>query len=471
MGLINWIKKKGLFFRLVPLGDPLMVALGFVIAFNIRYAGDIPLFNWEPFVIVLPWLCIGVVVLFAALGMYEQKFYSLTQVAGLCALGIIGVSLLTIALTFWFREFSFPRSVILIAFPLQVILVCLWRYAVWKLELLWVGRKKLLVVGPSYEAGQLAIDLSEENNGGWFWLDKIITPGELERLPESLAGADGVLVSPSLSREEKAVTLEVCLDAGKEVFVVPDMYDILLSRGRLTSIRDLPVVQVQDMGLNPLQACIKRGFDFGVALTGLIALWPLFIICAVAVKVSSPGPVIYKQKRVGLLGKNFYMYKFRTMVDGAEKHTGPVLSGGNDPRVTKVGYYMRGTRLDELPQLFNILRGDMSLVGPRPERPFFSTQYVDIIPDYARRYLVRPGLTGLAQIYGKYSTNPEDKLRYDLYYIRNYSFFLDLKIILRTLPIFLYFESAVKFPRERCDWLSTVTREEDKERSGSGFTL
>jgi len=448
-------KKLGRFInRLLPLGDPAVIALGYLLAFKLRYGEEIPQYNWEPFLAVLPWICIGTLVLFAALGMYDKRVYSLSQLAGSSAIGIIGVALLTTAATFWLREFAFPRSVIAIAVPLQIILVCLWRYGIWRLELLWAGRRKLLVVGPSYEAGQIAIDLSEKVAGNWFLLNKVITPRDLTRLPGKLADVDAVLVSPSLSREEKAAVLEVCLDAEKEVFVVPDMYDILLSRGRLTSLHDLPVVQVQDMGLGAAQAFVKRGIDICFSFFSLILSFPVLIICALAVKISSPGPVIYKQKRVGLLGKNFYLYKFRTMVQNAEENTGPVLSVQQDPRVTSVGRLLRACRLDELPQLFNILKGDMSLVGPRPERPFFAHQFADIIHDYYRRHLVRPGLTGLAQVYGKYSTTPEDKLRYDLYYIRNYSVFLDLKIILRTLPILLEFEAAQGTSPERCDWLA-----------------
>lgn len=440
--------------RLIPVGDPFIIALGFLIAFKLRYGKVIPLYNWEPFLAVLPWMCIGSVALFAALGMYERRVYGLSQLVSLSALGIIGVALLTICVTFWIREFAFPRSVILIAIPIQVTLICLWRVLLWKLKLLLVGRKHLLIVGSLNEANQLFDDLNERMSGGWFIVKEFITPEHLAKLPGVLARVDAVLVSSSLTREEKAAVLEVSLDVGKEVFVVPDMYDILLNRGRLVSLSDLPVVQVQNMELSTAQAFTKRSFDLVAAIVGLLLSFPLCIICALTVKLTSPGPVIYKQKRVGFLGKNFYLYKFRTMVDKAEEITGPVLSVDQDPRVTRVGRFLRASRLDELPQLINILKGDMSLVGPRPERPFFVHQFADIIPDYYRRHIVRPGLTGLAQIYGKYSTTPEDKLRYDLYYIKNYSLGFDLKIFLRTLPILFDGRNAQGSSPDDCNWLA-----------------
>jgi len=440
--------------RIFPLIDPALIVLGFLIAFRLRYGNEIPLKNWEPFVEVLPWMLVCSVILFAFLGMYRRRVYKLSQLIGLSAMGVIGIALLTIAITFWLREFAFPRSVILIAIPIQIILICILRYVVWSLELLWVGKKNVLVIGSVNEASQLVNHLNQKiSGGGWFVFKDIIEPSSLTKLPGNLIDFDAVLISSSLSREEKAAVLEVCLDAGIEVFVVPDMYDILLSRGQLISLNALPVIQVQNMGLSTLQAFAKRSFDLVITIISLLILMPVLILFALMIKISSRGPVFYKQKRVGLLGKNFHLYKFRTMVDNAEVNTGPVLSVDQDPRVTKVGRILRASRLDELPQLINVLKGDMSLVGPRPERPFFAHQFADIIPNYYRRHIVRPGLTGLAQIYGKYSTTPEDKLRYDLYYIKNYSLFLDLKIILSTIPIMLDGKSANGTSREDCKWL------------------
>ena len=177
----------------------------------------------------------------------------------------------------------------------------------------------------------------------------------------------------------------------------------------------------------------KRLIDTVLSLIALVILSPLLLITALAVKLSSPGPVLFKQQRLGLHGKVFTIYKFRSMSDGAE-HTGSgVYSGKGDPRVTKVGKLIRATSIDELPQLFNILKGDMSLVGPRPERPFFVEKFREEIPRYMVKHQVRPGLTGWAQVNGyRGDTSIRKRIEYDLYYIENWSIGLDIKIIFLT---------------------------------------
>ena len=182
------------------------------------------------------------------------------------------------------------------------------------------------------------------------------------------------------------------------------------------------------------QAFAKRVLDLAVTAVLLTITLPVIILVSAVVRLSSPGPVIYRQERVGLGGKVFTLYKFRTMVDHAEEESGPVFATEDDDRVTPVGRFLRVTRLDELPQLFNVLKGDLSFVGPRPERPYFVDQFTREIPEYALRHLVKPGITGLAQVAGYYSSETKDKLRYDLYYISDHSLLLDLKIILSTIP-------------------------------------
>jgi lipopolysaccharide/colanic/teichoic acid biosynthesis glycosyltransferase len=168
-----------------------------------------------------------------------------------------------------------------------------------------------------------------------------------------------------------------------------------------------------------------------------VLLLPGLALAAALVAVTSPGGVFYRQTRVGRDGRPFELWKLRTMRRGAEVETGAVLATPDDPRVTAIGRSLRAARIDEIPQLWNVLRGDMSLVGPRPERPEFAEGLSATVPGYALRHAARPGLTGLAQISGEYSTEPEIKLRYDLAYLNNWSFVLDLSILLRTLPVVL----------------------------------
>ncbi|WP_161486084.1 sugar transferase [Desulfotomaculum copahuensis] len=432
---------KSLFFWLLAPGDLLMVLGGFYLSFVLRFGGHIPAANWHAFLRVLPWTGLAALLFFAGLGLYRYQYNGLMPVLRAAVTGILGVMAATMALTFWLRGFAFPRSVLVLAMPLQGVLVCTWRYLYWHVHRWFFGRRELLVVGPPEEAAEIlgkVLDLPR----GWFRVHCVLPPERLAELPGRLREVDAVLVVPSLARGDKADILNACLKARREVFLVPDLYDIMLSRAGLTQLDDLPVVEVQDIRLTWPQRMVKRVVDVALAGLGLILLSPVMLVCALAVRFTSPGPVLYIQERAGLAGRPFRLYKFRTMVEGAEKLSGPVLAEADDPRITPAGRFLRATRLDELPQLFNVFRGDMSIVGPRPERPVFVAQFMSEIPDYRYRHLVKPGLTGLAQVSGKYTTAPADKLRYDLYYIRNYSLLLDLKILLQTIPVALGGEAA-----------------------------
>jgi exopolysaccharide biosynthesis polyprenyl glycosylphosphotransferase len=179
---------------------------------------------------------------------------------------------------------------------------------------------------------------------------------------------------------------------------------------------------------------IKRFFDIVLSLIALLFSIPIIIITGIIVKLESPGPIFFKQERVGIRGEHFYIIKIRSMDVNAEKN-GATWAAKNDPRVTRVGRFIRATRIDELPQLWNILKGDMSIVGPRPERPIFTAQFNQEIPGFINRVIVKPGLTGWAQINGGYDLSPSEKLEKDLFYIRNQGLFMDLKIIIKTFFI------------------------------------
>ena len=188
--------------------------------------------------------------------------------------------------------------------------------------------------------------------------------------------------------------------------------------------------------VSPLYPWVKRVFEILFSIVFLILTLPVLVLTAIAIKLESKGPVFYRQERVGLHGKTFYVLKLRSMYTDAEKN-GPQWAEKNDPRVTRVGRFIRKTRIDEIPQLINILRGDMSLIGPRPERPFFTEQFAREIPGFKNRLMVKPGLTGWAQVNGGYEATPREKFEMDMYYIRNQSFMLDMKILLRTVWVVL----------------------------------
>ena len=188
---------------------------------------------------------------------------------------------------------------------------------------------------------------------------------------------------------------------------------------------------------------IKRGIDIILSGMAIVILSPLLLFLCIAIKLDTPGPILFKQKRVGIHRSFFQIYKFRTMRVDAEKYSGPMLAQENDPRITRLGRFLRAVRLDELPQIWNVLNGDMSIVGPRPERPFFVEKFTAEMPEYAYRHNVKPGITGMAQVYGKYNTTAFDKLIYDLMYIQQCSILTDLSIIIQTVKV-LFTQSATE---------------------------
>ena len=241
----------------------------------------------------------------------------------------------------------------------------------------------------------------------------------------------------ALPPEQHMRMLELLESTSREmvdVKVVPDLLQVIALRARLEDLDGVPVINVNDVPLQGFNAALKRTIDFALSCGALIVLAiPLGLVAAL-VKLTSNGPIFYRLERMGLDGKSFTIVKFRSMFDDAEKHTGPVWAVQGDPRVTPLGRFMRKSNVDELPQLWNVLMGDMSIVGPRPERPHFVEQFKHKIPQYMLRHKVKAGLTGWAQVNGWRGNTPlEKRIEYDLYYIENWSVRLDLKIIWLTV--------------------------------------
>jgi exopolysaccharide biosynthesis polyprenyl glycosylphosphotransferase len=224
--------------------------------------------------------------------------------------------------------------------------------------------------------------------------------------------------------------------------VVPSPYEALLRTGRMSHVGEIAVVSLNGQPL-PHTRIAKKMFDVVAASVFLILSSPISLLAALLIRLTSPGPVVFAQERVGHNGQVFRMFKFRSMVVSAEDATGPIKSPGkNDDRLTPIGRWLRHFRIDEIPQFWNVLKGEMSMVGPRPERPVFVDQYTMETPTYRRRHDVLPGITGLAQVCGDYHTHPRDKLRFDLYYVSHQSFLLDLIILWRTVRVVLFPERS-----------------------------
>ena len=246
---------------------------------------------------------------------------------------------------------------------------------------------------------------------------------------------DHVYVALPLEEHVKMLGLvEATNREGVDVHVVPDLLQFIALRARLENLDGVPIISLNDVPLRGFNSVLKRLIDVAISATALLALSPVIPLVAYLIRRGSPGPVFYTQERMGLDGKAFYVYKFRSMFVGAEDDSGPVWARDEDPRCTPVGKWLRKLDLDELPQLWNVLRGDMSIVGPRPERPYFVEQFKHRIPQYMLRHKVKAGITGWAQVNGwRGNTSIEKRIEYDLYYIENWSVGLDLKIMWLTL--------------------------------------
>lgn len=418
--------------------DIALLLLAIVGACWLRLGWPPPEENVRGLLVVIPVTFVSLPLIYYGFGLYLSKPTRLVIRSAVFAQAVL--FLVTLAGAFWFRGFASPRSVLLIALFLHFAAIIGWRWAVEKST--HSRAQRVVVIASRAEAVSVVEKLLQEPFG-WYEIVRVVEPDQLnvegDRL---LRETDLVVAGPSVVGPVRHSLLEAAARVGAKVFIMPELSDILIVGSTVAKIGDVPVFEIRPLSLSPLQLAGKRVLDLALAVPLLVLVTPVMLLVAVAIKLTSPGPVFYRQERVGLGGKEFVLYKFRTMVVDAEKHTGPVLASANDPRITPIGEFLRATRLDELPQLFNVIRGEMSLVGPRPERPYFVEQFCRESPEYVLRHLVPPGLTGLAQVMGKYCTSVQDKLRFDLYYVRHYSVWLDLKIVLLTLHAVISKDSA-----------------------------
>ena len=273
-------------------------------------------------------------------------------------------------------------------------------------------------------------------------LDKSTTYlGRLSEIQEivSIHEIDDIIISSSeYSHDELLIIIGKLYNLSVCVKIVPDMYEALTGQVKMSLLHGLALIDINPDILTEYQRLVKRLLDIIISIFTLVCAMPAFIIVIIIIKFTSPGSIFYTQIRVGRKGGYFNLYKFRTMFENSEQESGPVWAEVDDPRITTIGHFLRKFRLDEIPQLLNVLTGDMSIVGPRPERPFFVEKLEKKFPFYSRRLCLRPGITGWAQVVGDYDTsleNVEDKLKHDFYYIENISMLLDIKIMFMTLII------------------------------------
>ncbi|HOT95764.1 MAG TPA: sugar transferase [bacterium] len=323
-----------------------------------------------------------------------------------------------------------------------------------------LGQRKTLIIGYNPQAQKLADKIQQFPALGYRVIGFLSLKSDEEgqkygRIP--VWGGLGKLRAVVLRRKVEEVILSLGHLPQKRVMHViglleqlpvsikiePDLYGLVMGQARTQQIYGFPLIEINPQIMQPWEKTVKRLMDVFFSLGFLILATPLFLLLALLIKLESPGPVFFKQKRVGKNGAAFTILKFRTMIKDAERYTGPVWAGKRDPRITRLGRIMRKLRLDELPQFINVLSGEMSLVGPRPERPYFVEKLKREYPYYLRRLKVKPGITGWAQVKGEYDTSIEEareKLAYDLYYIENMSLRMDLRILLYTVAVMLRFK-------------------------------
>ena len=337
------------------------------------------------------------------------------------------------------KRFHSPVSFILLT-VVDGIIVCIWVFLFqWIYGVLFPPRRLLVVYGvrPVFSIME-KIGARDDKYviGGSISIDEGI-----DKIMEKAKEFEGIVVGDVPSHDRNLI-LKKCYDSSIRVYMIPKISDILVRSSTNLNLFDTPILLSKNEGLQIDQMAVKRFIDIVVSLIGIILTSPLFVIFGAAIHLIDRGPVFYTQTRLTIDGKLFKIYKFRTMRVDAEKDGVARLAGEADDRITDVGKILRATRLDELPQLFNIIKGEMSLVGPRPERPEIAAEYMEDLPEFAMRLKMKAGLTGYAQVHGKYNTTPYDKLKLDLHYIRNYSLWMDLILIVLTPKVLFMKEST-----------------------------
>ncbi len=398
----------------------------------------------------LPKVLLLTLVAFALVGLYRvgRLRHWGNELPAVC-LGSGLLFLLLITVTFYQRHHYESRLALGLFLPLTVVLVAGGRRLVWRWAMRARGpRARVLLVGSGRPARQVIKSLQQEP---WLGLEvvgyvdhrpqphmnSLAYLGNLEQLPQLVQrlGVEKVLVALPFGRYgEMPRVYELLSQVLVEVFLVPDLHQLAAMRIRTTELEGLTVLSLRENPHTGWHRLAKRTLDLVLATAALVVLSPLMVALAVAIKLTSPGPVFYRQLRMGLGGQPFWMWKFRSMRVDAEQGTGPVWATRDDPRCTPLGRFMRRWSLDELPQLFNVLLGQMSLVGPRPERGVFVRRFQRHVPNYAQRHQVKAGITGWAQVHGwRGNTSLRRRVQYDLYYINHWSLWLDVKILGLTL--------------------------------------
>ncbi len=406
---------------IILLIDIIVINVAFLLSFLLRYGLPFPEYNFAPYKKSFLFLTVIYISALSFFRVYKSRFKDSWDLFKRVFLGLVSGTLLSIAFVYVFRSIwqAFPTSIFVLSFFINLILVFKINQCI--LKAVKRIRKKVVIIGE----GQVDDIIGKRS------IVKRITIDEIEQIVKG-ADIDEIVICERI-QSEKELNLLIYLIQNFKINVVftPSVYLKLLPE-RINGGNSLHFLNTFIGRKRDVEEFLIRSLDVLGSLLILIVFAPLAVLIFLLIKITSPGSILYKQERVGKDGKVFTLYKFRTMVKDAEKRVGPILASRDDPRITKVGKLLRTTRLDELPQLYNVLRGDMSLVGPRPERPHFVKLHKSL---RELRLTVRPGITGLAQIRSFYDLKPTHKIKYDYLYIQQRSLLLNLYTLAKTIPV------------------------------------
>ncbi len=445
--------------------DAVAVTAGVLIAYNYRFH-RIPIPGTEPpafqpYLAAVPAVIVIFLITFGFSSVYRIRRGApfLDEIFAIIGASVVS-GLICLAVMSLYRGFSYSRLVLIYTVIASLVLMTVARVVVRQIVVVQqrrgIGAERVLVVGTGAGSELLIHRMTMFPQYGYRVcgvLDDRMEPGStfagtavlgpVVELPRQVAAqrVDQVFLAlPGATHEELLRLIKTCDDLQVDFRMLPDLFEIITTRVSADVVDGIPLLGVRRSQVTGLAVLVKRAFDLLLSLTLLVLLSPLLALLAGGIRSTSPGPVLYRQKRVGMSNTVFTLYKFRSMNSDAEAETGPVFASRDDARRTPVGRFMRRFSLDELPQLINIIRGDMSLVGPRPERPFFVERFGAEIPRYLERHQVRPGVSGWAQVNDlRGDTSIADRTIYDIYYIENWSLAFDIKILLLTVGrIFLH---------------------------------
>ncbi|MBI4115237.1 MAG: undecaprenyl-phosphate glucose phosphotransferase [Candidatus Omnitrophica bacterium] len=458
-------KKRRFQILLVTGGDVSALLLSFLIAFWFRFSEQIlpahrgipPLIEYLRALLVIIPVFLWV---FRSYGLYrlERHIRRVEEIFTVLK-GVSLGTLLLMALTFFYREFSYSRLFFVFLWFFACIAVSLFRYLLIQWMYLLKSRNKdihrVLIVGSNRNARSL-IEWAKDNPHFGHQVEGVLvedksmigkhvagapvigTLEECDRIVEKMQPDEVVVADPDLPKEKIAELLLKCEDGLVSFKVAADLYGIVTSNLDVEYIASVPLLGLRTLPLDDLwNRVVKRIFDLVVSTSLIMITFPVWLIAVIGIKITDGGSIFYRQERTGQDGRTFMLYKFRTMRPDAEAKTGPVWAKQGDDRCTPFGRFLRRFNIDELPQFWNVLKGDMSVVGPRPERPHFVDQFRSEIPRYMTRHKIKSGITGWAQVNGlRGNTSLQERIKYDLYYAENWSLLFDLEILFMTLFAF-----------------------------------